>query len=343
METQPEQPHIFNTKWITDFLFILGIFILFLLFCRFVWAPISALEHHVWARVLEFDKDQSGYVVVEFFWEGHTYQKSIDAHGKLKPGTAQNIQFFGSNPTNADWYSHGGGRGPYTTGGIFAFVVPFFMMIIIISLIWRKYFKGRKPLPFHNLKILASLIARGNIWLLNKTRVSIIWVFVWIFFGVFLIALIGIIGQSIAGVFRDPRQHPDTLAQAFLSAIKDRRINEACEAVYHDYRYDFLSNFHRWKLNKYTITGEPITTGTHKEYHKWGVHMSIGNEPDIWKVEFQHESVMDGKPMQGNATLNIIYLSSQGFCIKSGYILEQQQPVSNLDYPSSESVNKIAK
>jgi hypothetical protein len=324
MEAQPEQSRIFNTRWIADFLFILGILILFLLFCRFIWSPVLNLEHRVWARVLDFDKDKPGYVAVEFFWDAHTYKKSIDSRGRLKPGIVQTLQFFGSNPNNADWYSHGGGRGPYTTGGFFSFAVPPFVMIIFISLIWRKYFKGRKPLPFHELKLLAGLVARGNTFILNKTKVSIVWVFAWVFIGVLIISAIGVIGQTISGTFRDPRQHPDTLAQAFLSAIRDQRINEACEAVYADYRYDFLSNFQRWKLNKFTIAGKPETLGAPKEYHKWGMNMSIGDEPDIWKVEYQHDSIMDGEQIYGTALLHIVYFPSQGFCVKSGYVLNQQ-------------------
>jgi hypothetical protein len=330
METPNEHTNSHNIRWTADFLFILGIFILFLLFWRFILMPALDLEHRVWARVLDFDKDKPGYVIVDFFWEGHTYKKSIDSRNELKPGHAQTLQFFGSNPSNADWRSYGGGRGPHTIGGIFAFAVPPFVMVILLSLIWRKYFKGRKPLPFHELNLLAGLVARGNTCILNKTRVSIVWIFVWVFLGVLLIATIGVIGQTISGTFRNPRRHPDTLAEEFLSAIRDQRINEACEAVYCDYRYDFLSNFHRWKLNKFAIVRKPETLGVPKEYHKWGINMSTGDEPDIWKVEYQHDSIMDGEPIHGTALLYIVYFPSQGFCVKSGYVLNQQrQSVSN--------------
>jgi len=113
-----------------------------LLYLRYVWVPAINLERYVWARVLEVDEARKGHVLVDFVYDGRTYEKSIDARERLKPGKAIILHFFGWDATEADWRTHKGGRGPYTKGGVLTFIIPFFVLGFLMFYLWKRFFKG---------------------------------------------------------------------------------------------------------------------------------------------------------------------------------------------------------
>jgi hypothetical protein len=318
METRANNTSI---RWFLDGCIVIACIILYLLLFKYVLANALDLEREVWARVLQADESKDGYVLVEFFYEGQTYKKSINSRDTLKPREVVSLQFFGWNPEKADWYSHNGGHGPYTSMAIFLFFTLFFIIIIPPVVLWKKYFKGRKPLPLSTILILfsrfASIMKSRQEWLIQKTGPSILGL-VYPLIGFLIICIVGFTGQTICGHFSDPRNFPKGLAEAYLSAILHGNINAACTLVYPEQRYEFLTNIHRWKLKEYKIVSDAMKQGDEFEYFSKWITIS-SSDPSIYTVIFEHDSTFDNKAIQGSAVIGLAY-HVDWFYVKTGYL-----------------------
>ena len=312
MESSISNKHV---RWISDLLVVAVCIIGYVfLFC---WAvgSIYQSEHRIYARVLEKDETHDENFLVDFIYGGKKYQKSIDGRGDLKSGQTVKLHFFGGNPMEADWYSHPRRwRGPTNTptGSLLA-PVALFGAFIPPGLLWNKFFRGRRPLPFitasnataHYGPTVTRPVIRWHGWLMQKVGPF----GAGIVYPLMVVAVI-LTFNIMLGPSPSERDLRDLLAEAYLSAMADGRINDAAELIYWEDRYDFLSNVVRWKLNDYRIIGK-------------------GEEPHSWNVKFWHHSILDGKVIEDTSVLETIY--NGRFRVKSGYLPLDSSAQSDID------------
>jgi hypothetical protein len=326
METSIPNKH---ARWISDLLVV----VVCVVGCVFLfgWAldSICRLEHRVYARVLEEDENHDGNVLVDFIYKDRKYQKSIDGRGDLKSGETVPLHFF-RNPMRADWYSHHRRwRGPSATPiGSFLCIVAFFTIFIPPALLWKRLFRGRRPLPLitisHIITRYLPMVSRVRAWLkhfharLKQKTYPVMMGIIYAFIAVLIICVIGLTPHIIFGTPASERDDSYLLAESYLSAMVDGRINDACELIYREKRYDFLSNCRRWKLRDYRIIGQPEKVSTDYEYHSGLMHVTMGEEPHIWNVKFWHHSILDGKAIEKTSVLGTIYIDQ--FWINTGYL-----------------------
>lgn len=323
METSTPNKH---ARWISDLLVVVVCVVGWLFLFGWAINSIFGSEHRVYARVLEEDENHDGNVLVDFIYRDNEYKKSIDSWGDLKPGETVPLHFF-RNPMRADWYSHHRRRrGPAATpiGSFLCFVV-LCTAFIPPALLWKRFFRARKPLPL----ITISHISIRCLPMASRVRARLKYfhaglkqktnpVMMGIIYALIAVLIISAVGLIIRGTSASELGDPNLLAESYLSAIVDGRINDACELIYRKNRYDFLSNAQRWKLRDYRIIGQPEKVSTDYEYHSGLMHVTIGEEPHIWNVKFWHHSILDGKVIEETSVLGTIYIGQ--FWINTGYL-----------------------
>jgi hypothetical protein len=316
-------------SWMVDLLVMVVCVVGYVFLLGHAFGSIWESEHRVYARVLEEDKVHAGHVFVDFIYGGEDYQKSIDGRGELKPGETVPLDFF-RNPMDADWYSDGHrSRGPGATPtGSFLLFAALFGTFIPPVLLWKRFFRGRKPLPLvsvsNAIARLRPAARRWYAWLkrrharLKQKTTPFMMANIYVLMGVLVICAIGLTPFMVFDVSASKRDLPDLLAEAYLSAMADGRVNDACELIHREHRYDFLSNVRRWELKEYRIIGEVEKVSSGYEYHSGTTHLTMGEGPHIWNVKFWHHSVLDGETIEGTSVLRTIYIGR--FSVKSGYI-----------------------